>query len=80
MSVGAFVIGFLPAILIAYFVFAGAGWAVFLAMYFPHFVMMVGFLFRLCWVSWAMANGKSGPWEAHVRKDGGEHTGDDGGD
>ena len=67
----------MPAILVAHFVFAGAGWSVFLAMYFPHFLMMGGFLARLAWACWAMAKGRAGPWETHMHTGGGSEEDDD---
>ena len=37
-------------------------------MYFPHFIMLVGFTVRVCWAMCAMMEGRSGPWEIHMRK------------
>jgi hypothetical protein len=63
----AFVLAFVPAIIVASVVFEGSSSAIFIAMYFPHFLLVPVYAKRLHDNFGLMERGETGPWSAEEK-------------
>ena len=64
-SVCCFVVGYVPSILYAHYVMNTAS-GYFIAMYVPHFLMIVVFGYRMYQHSICILNDRPGPWTIHL--------------